>query len=256
MDDAKVGRALRALRIRRHWRQSDLAAAANVSQSAVSRVERSHLETLSLRTVRALFGALDAGCTLMPWWRSGELDRLLDEDHAELVARAVAYLERHAWDVSVEVTFAVYADRGSIDILATRRTDGAALIVEVKSRLMSVEELLRTLDRKVRLAATIVQQREGWRPNIIGRVVVFADDSTNRRRVGRSGALDTSLRLRGAAVARWLRDPVGTMSGLVFLSASTGGTGRRSSVSPRRVRKQDSCTKQGDAGAPRPLTRV
>jgi transcriptional regulator with XRE-family HTH domain len=248
VDDAQVGRALRALRARRRWRQADLAAAAGVSQTVVSRAERGHLDALALRTVRALFSAVDAGCNLSPWWRSGELDRLIDEDHAALVALAVAYLERRGWTVSVEVTFAVYGDRGSIDILATRSADRAVLVVEVKSRLLSVEELLRTLDRKVRLASRIVEEREGWRPRIVGRLVVFADDSTNRRRVSRSVVLGTALTLRGDAVGAWLRNPLGGTSGLIFLSLSPAGTTRRVSVSPKRVRRLSACTAGSQVG--------
>ncbi len=216
---------MRALRRRKGWRQEDLAAAAKVSQAAVSRAERGHVAGLSLAATRSLFAALDAGCSVSVWWRSGELDRLLDEDHAALVARAVAFLERHGWSAQVEATFQVDRESGSIDILATRRADGVALVVEVKSRLMSVEELLRTLDRKVRVAAQVVLQRDGWRPTFVGRLVVFADDSTNRRRVARASVLETALPLRGHEIAAWLRAPGGAAAGLVFLlSQSTGGS--------------------------------
>jgi transcriptional regulator with XRE-family HTH domain len=153
VDDATVGRALRALRLKKNWRQQDLAVAAAVTQSIVSRAERGQFDSMPLRTARSLFAALDAGCSLAPWWRSGQLDRLLDEDHAALAAGAVGFLDRFGWTIRVEVSFAFYAERGSIDLLATRRSDAAVLVVEVKTRLMSVEELLRTLDRKVRVAA-------------------------------------------------------------------------------------------------------
>jgi transcriptional regulator with XRE-family HTH domain len=203
VDDATAGRALRALRLRKNWRQDDLAAAAGVSQSVVSRAERGRFEAVQLRTIRTLFAAVDAGCSLTPWWRSGQLDRLLDEDHAALAARAAEFLVRRGWAIGgVEVSFAFYADRGSIDLLATRRSDGAVLVVELKTRLMSVEELLRTLDRKVRVAARIVQEREGWRPRVVGRLVLFIDDSTNRRRVERASVLRTALPLRGVGMAR------------------------------------------------------
>lgn len=188
-------------------------------------------------TARALFAALDAGCSLAPWWRSGQLDRLIDEDHAALAARAVEYLQGYGWAVSVEVSFAVYGERGSIDLLGTRRSDGAVLVVEVKTRLMSVEELLRTLDRKVRLTARIVQDRDGWRPAAFGRLVVFAEDSTNRRRVERASILASALPLRGADLAGWLRAPVGVAAGVVFLSLTRGTTGRRRTVARQRVRR-------------------
>ena len=171
---------------------------------------------MSLRTTRALFGALDAGCNLAPWWRSGQLDRLLDEDHATLVGRAVEWLRRHGWHVDLEVTFAVYSERGSIDLLATRRSDRSVLVVEVKTRLMSVEELLRTLDRKVRLASQIVHEREGWRPAVVGRLVVLADDSTNRRRVARSAALAAAFPMRSWALNEWLDHPEGAPAGRRF----------------------------------------
>jgi len=189
------------------------------------------------RTTRSLFAALDAGCTLTPWWRSGQLDRLLDEDHAALASRAVEFLERQGWSIGVEVTFAFYADRGSIDLLATRRADGAVLVVEIKTRLMSIEELLRTLDRKVRVVSRIVQEREGWRPKIVGRLVVFSDDSTNRRRVSRAMILDAALPLRGGTLHAWLRAPTAAGSGLVFLSISHAATGNRTTVARQRVRK-------------------
>ncbi len=232
-----MGRALRALRLRRGWRQEDLAAAAGVSQSAVSRAERGLFETIPLGTARSLFAALDAGCTLAPWWRSGELDRLLDEDHAALAARAVEFLRGRAWEVSVEVSFAIYSERGSIDVLATRRSDGSVLVVELKTRLMSVEELLRTLDKKVRLAAQIVQEREGWRPRVTSRLVIFADDSTNRRRVERASVLETALPLRGSALNGWIRSPVGPAGGVVFLSLTRETTARRPTVARQRVRR-------------------
>lgn len=249
MDDATAGRALRALRVRRGWRQVDLAAAARVSQSVVSRAERGRIDTLPLRTSRALFGALDAGCNLAPWWRSGQMDRLLDEDHAGLVAGAIDWLGQRGWSVSTEVTFSIYGERGSIDLLATRRSDEAALVVEVKTRLMSVEELLRTLDRKLRLATRIVEEREGWVPSVIGRLVVLTEDSTNRRRVDRAAVLNSALPLRGRAVAAWLHAPRERAAGLVFLSLSHAGTGIRRKLGRQGVRKAGSRT-NGRATAP------
>jgi transcriptional regulator with XRE-family HTH domain len=244
MDDATVGHAIRALRQRRGWTQAELAAAAGVSQSLVSRAERGHLETLSIRSVRAMFAALDAGCTLAPWWRSGQLDRLLDEAHAALTERTVDLLRRAGWQVSVEVTFAVYGERGSIDVLGLKPAERRALVTEVKPTITSSEETNRTLDRKTRLATAIVQEREGWRPTSVGRLLVVGDGTTNRRRIARSGVFEVTFPIRGHAVAAWLRGASGGGSALLFVPSRTGGTGGPRTATPERVRKPSSRTKR------------
>jgi transcriptional regulator with XRE-family HTH domain len=251
MDDQSVGRALRLLRQRLGLRQVDVAERAKVSQTIVSRAERGQVAELKVGTVRSLFAVVDAGCPLAPWWRSGAIDRLLDEDHAMLVAQATAYLERRGWTIEVEVSFAIYGERGSIDILATRREDGAVLVVEIKTRLMSIEELLRTLDKKVRLAPKIVEDRLGWRPRIVARIVVFADDTTNRRRVARATVLETALPLRSPELGVWLGRPLRPAAGLLFLPLSPGATGRRRSPARQRIRRPGPRTNRPADTAPR-----
>jgi DNA-binding XRE family transcriptional regulator len=54
MEDAKLGALLRALRIRRDWRQADLAARAEVSRSAISRIERGHFAGTTVTTLRSV----------------------------------------------------------------------------------------------------------------------------------------------------------------------------------------------------------
>lgn len=51
MDMVRFGRGIRALRMRRGWRQIDLAEAAAVSQSIVSRIERGLGARLALETL-------------------------------------------------------------------------------------------------------------------------------------------------------------------------------------------------------------
>ena len=102
MEDIRVGSAVRAVRLRRGWRQSDVAALAGVSQTTVSLVERGHLESLTLATVRAVARALGIWLQLEPRWRGADLPRLLDERHAALVGLVVADLRRRGWEVRVE----------------------------------------------------------------------------------------------------------------------------------------------------------
>src|SRR4029079_15238453 len=85
MDDARIGRALRALRQRRGMRQSEVAAAAGVAQSTISEIESGRLRSVPLGTLRRVFAAVDAGFEATVLWRGAGLDRLIDARHASLV---------------------------------------------------------------------------------------------------------------------------------------------------------------------------
>src|SRR3954471_23298073 len=129
MDDIRVGRVVRALRRRKRWRQVDLAAAATCSQTLISLVERGHVDTLSLRALRRILGALDVRSDLALSWRGAALDRMLDEDHAGLVLVTAARLRRLGWFVELEVTYSEFGERGSIDVFAFHPSTGALLVI-------------------------------------------------------------------------------------------------------------------------------
>jgi transcriptional regulator with XRE-family HTH domain len=241
VDDVRLGRLVRALRLRKGFRQLDVARSAGVSQSLVSLAERGHITSLSVRSVRAICAAVEARYEGLLTWRGGAIDRLLDERHARLVGSVSRRLEAAGWRIDVEVTFNEYGDRGSIDVLATRPADSAALVVEVKTELTAIDDAIRRLDTKERLAARIVLDRFGWRPASVGRLIVLLEASTNRRRVSAHDAvLAVALPARGAAVARWLRHPTGRLSGLLISSPMNQRGPRRESCAPRRVDGLDS----------------
>ena len=228
MDDVRVGRVLRALRRRRGLRQSDVGLASGVAQSTISLIERGHLATISLKRLRGVFAVVDASFEGQPSWRGGALDRLLDERHARLVGETADRLTDAGWLVEIEVTFSEYGERGSIDLLAISQAGTLALVVEVKTELTSIEETIRRLDLKARLAARIVGQRHGRRPMATARLLVLAEGSTTRRRVARHEAVLTSaFPVRGRAAWAWLRDPSGSFSGLLYLPVSTPRGTRR-----------------------------
>jgi transcriptional regulator with XRE-family HTH domain len=237
VDDVRVGRIVRALRRRKAWRQLDLATAAGCSQSLISLVERGHIESLSLRALRRIFRALEVRDVLELSWRGAALDRLLDEDHARVVGIVAAELRRRGWLVELEVTYARFGERGSIDILCFHPASRTLLVIEVKTDLPSTEATLRKLDEKVRLAAAIVRERFGWDPVAVARILVMPDRSSLRRRVARhAGVFNQSLPLRGQGIHRWLRSPSGSVSGLWFLSISNGRSDKQASPAPTRVR--------------------
>jgi Holliday junction resolvase-like predicted endonuclease len=124
----------------------------------VSLIERGHVRSVLI--LECVLAALDAQLVLEVRWRAGALDRLLDEDHAALVAAVVTWLTEAGWDVRVEVTYSQFGERGSFDVLAIR--DGVVLVVEVKTDIASAEGTLRKLDEKARLALLVARERFGW----------------------------------------------------------------------------------------------
>lgn len=240
MDGLRIGRSLRALRHRRHWRQADVGEAAGCSQDEVSLAERGHIGRMPVETVEAIAEALGADLVMFIRWRGGDLDRLLDEGHAAILGAAASLLERLGWLVHSEVTFAVYGERGSIDLVAWHPATSTLLIVEVKTELVSIEATLRSQDVKARLAAQVVKERFGWTARSIARLLVLPDASTPRRQVRRHDAvLARAFPVRGPAVRSWLRAPTGPAGLLLFLAPSptTGDRGRQRPVSRKRVRR-------------------
>jgi transcriptional regulator with XRE-family HTH domain len=237
MEDIRVGAAIRAVRLRRGLRQSDVAALAGVSPSTVSLVERGHLAGLTLGTVRAVARALDVWVPLEPRWRGADLPRLLDERHAALVGGVVQRLRALGWEVRVEYSFSWRGERGSVDVLAWLESRAALLIVEVKTQVVDVQELLSTLDRKRRLVPAIVAGESGRREQAVGCLVVLPEETRARAAVARHSAIfAAALPSRNVEVRRWLQTPAVKMAGIWFLRDCNTGSTKRVSGRSTRVR--------------------
>jgi transcriptional regulator with XRE-family HTH domain len=209
MDRQRFGRSVRALRQRLGWRQEDLAARCGVSQTTVSRVERGVLAGTSLGAVERLVIALGGELDVRVRWRGEELDRLLDSVHAAIGERVVEVLSGLGWECAVEVTFDIRGERGSVDVMAWHPPTGRLLVVESKSVVPDLQQMLGSLDRKVRLAREIAARR-GWPATGVARAVVMAGTPANRARVARFGAtLRTVLPTDGRALCHWLAQPDG-----------------------------------------------
>ena len=239
MNDVAIGRAVRLLRHRIGARQAEIGKRARVSQDEVSLIERGQLERVSLRLLRKVVAALDAELVMFVRWRGGDLDRLLDERHAWLGGMAADEIGREGWTVLPEVTYSVFGERGSIDLLAWHATTRTLLVIEIKTEITSAEETLRRHDQKVRLARDIVRERFGWEPLVIGRLIVLPDSSTTRRQVERHKALfGRAYPQRNVEVRRFLRRPTSSsLAGIWFLSDTTGVRGKARSVARKRIRR-------------------
>jgi transcriptional regulator with XRE-family HTH domain len=218
MDDIRLGTVVKQLRQRLRLTQEGLAGRARISPSMVSRIERGDIDRTTLVALRRVFTALGARIELVPRWQGADLDRLLDARHAAMVEVIVGRLSAlPSWIVETEVTFSIYGERGSIDIVAWHPGKHALLIIEVKTAIGDVGGLLRQVDRYRRLARDVARQR-GWSPRVVSVWVVVADGRTARRRLSEH---HTTLRgafpADGHAMEHWLRDPQQAVSGLSFL---------------------------------------
>jgi transcriptional regulator with XRE-family HTH domain len=217
MTDERVGRFLVAVRRHLGLRQLDVAVAARVDQTVVSRIERGELARVSVAAFRSVCRALGVESSVDLRWRGGLGDRLVDQDHARLVEAAVAMLERAGWIIVPEYTFNVFGERGSVDILAWHPLHRALLIVEVKTRLTDLQRLLMSMSRKVRLVPPAVAKDRGWDRRSLGIVVLVADTKGNRSTAAAHRAtFDATFPSGSRAVRAWLQSPTGDVAGLWF----------------------------------------
>jgi transcriptional regulator with XRE-family HTH domain len=234
MDSVRVGRSIR---VRRRWRQADLGAAAGVSRSFVSNVERGLIRHADLARVDRVCQALGADLDIRVRWHGEALDRLLDEAHALLVEQMATELKIAGWESALEVTFNVYGDRGSVDVVGWHPSTRSLLIIEIKSVVADAQGTLMPLDRKARLGQKIGRLR-GWGPASVSKLLVMGEGTTNRRRIGSlASTFEAALPLRGQAIRRWLRSPTGSIAGLLFLPESTRGGLRRPARGRLRVNR-------------------
>jgi transcriptional regulator with XRE-family HTH domain len=235
MNDRQIGAGLRSIRLRSDLTQREVSIAADVPRSVVQAIEHGRLRRVRVGDLTAVAAALDASVDQVLRWRGGDLGRLVNARHAalhELLARRFAGLP--GWAYEPEVSFSSYGERGVVDALAWHRVSRSLLVVELKTELVDVNELLGTVDRKRRLGPDMVRAR-GWGPATVSAWVAIADTRTNRRTLARHATvLRAKFQADGHAMAAWLRRPVGRIDALGFLSdAAPEGppvsrTGRRS----------------------------
>jgi transcriptional regulator with XRE-family HTH domain len=237
MDMARLGLVVRALRRRRGWRQIDLARAARISQSLVSLIERGHGDRVTTDLLRRVAAAVDGRLVVEVRGRAGDLDRLLDEGHARLVAVMATRLRDLGWEERLEVTYESGRSSGSIDILAWHPPTSHLLVIEIKTEIPSAEATLRKLDEKVRVASAVAMERFGWSPGRVSRLLVVEATSTNRRRIESHRPLfDGALPQRDDAVRAWLRWPADAIDGRLFVATSNRSAGIHVGGGRHRVR--------------------
>lgn len=187
-----------------------------------------------LRMAEALGATLD----LVLRWHGGDLDRMVNARHLQLhesVARAL--LAMPGWVFAPEVSYSIYGERGVIDVLAWHAETRTLLVIELKTEIVDVNELMGSTDRKRRLAPRVARER-GWNPLTVSAWVIVAEGTTNRRRVtAHQATLRAAFPLGGQQINAWLRQPSQAVAALSFWPyARLGGT-RQVVATVKRVRR-------------------
>jgi hypothetical protein len=150
----------------------------------------------------------------------------------------VSILRATSWEIQPEVSYSVYGERGSIDLLAWHGGSRTLLVIEIKTELASIEETLRKHDAKVRLYRRLAAERFGWHAISVTRLLVLPSGSSPRRHVARHAALlDPVYPQRGTAVRGWLAAPDGRLAGLLFVPLTPGVRSSHRGVSRKRIRR-------------------
>ena len=237
MDDARIGRVVVVLRQRKGWRQRDLAERSGLSKSAICDIERGRLSRYTVASVRKVLAALGVGAELYVVGAGhGEIDRLLDGDHARLV-EAWAGLHRTAdWDVWPEASYSIYGERGRVDLLAFHPVTGTLEVAECKTGIWNIQDTGGRLDAKVRLATAIAEPR-GWKVKRVVGALVVVEGRTARRRVEEHPAMFARYDTRGRAAMAFIKDPHRPTTGLLaFVSLPKSNHGDRRRAGQQRVR--------------------
>jgi hypothetical protein len=192
---------------------------AGVPLNDVKAIEDSRAGEVELERIRRVMDALGGRGRFVPWWNGAAADRLLDERHAALVERCVSVFRARSWRTDVEVSYSEFGERGSFDVLATNEEFHAVAVCEVKSEFGSLEDTNRTLDAKERLAPTIVSKRLGWRPRIVGRLLIIPRTSAARNVIARHERTMASIYpARSREIRAWLREPSVSIRGIWSVS--------------------------------------
>ena len=262
-----LGARFRAVRIRRGWRQTDVGRKVGLSPSVVSRIERGHIERIQLGTILAIARVLDIQVTLSTRSRGADLDRLISGRHAglhESVARWFAS-DLPGWTLEPEVTFSIYGERGIIDILAWHPGRRALVIIELKTDIVDVNELVGRMDQRRRLGVEIAEGR-GWKPLTVSTWAIVANGRTNRARLAAHRVLlRNAFPVDGRSMRGWLRRPDRRIDALSLWdreegASPSGGFAARHRVRPRsgqaRPRDHEGHAREARYGRPRTSDRA
>lgn len=204
---ARIGSAIKSTRLGFGWTERDLAHRLGSNQSAIHWLElgsQRHLDVQLATTALDLLGirvTIDANLV-------GLAERREQRDlvHARCVGYVVRQLRQRGWAVRTEVEVGEGRFRGWIDVLAFRGSDGALLVIEIKTEVEDFGRILRTLWWYVR-SSLAAASAIGWRPrSIVPCLIALATIETDARLISNVELVRNALPGGAVALAEWIDD--------------------------------------------------
>jgi transcriptional regulator with XRE-family HTH domain len=177
----RLGIIIRDLRTALRWSQRDLSLRSGVSQSWVCAVERGRATDVTLATADRLLAAMGAELNLRAVAPFLADSRQRDPAHAQCVAHVARRLQGAGWRIATEVEIGSDRSKGWIDILAWHPNTGVVLMIEVKTELLDLGSIERTMNWYLREAWSAAR-RLGWRPTRVrGCLLVLSTEVVEQR---------------------------------------------------------------------------
>lgn len=203
---SQIGRAIRSTSETFGWSQRELARRLGTNQTAIRRLEAGGA-TIDAKLATAALDLLGIGLTIdaNPIGLAGRREQR-DLVHARCSGYVARQLTQRGWEVRTEVEIGEGRFRGWIDLLAYRPSDGALLVIEIKTEVDDFGRVLRSLGWYVR-SSRDATRGVGWRPRVIVPVLIgLATVETDTRLALNADLIRNDLPGGAEQLTAWIDD--------------------------------------------------
>lgn len=203
----RIGSSIKSTRQAFGWSEREFAGRLGTNQAAVQRLEAGTQLHLDVRLATAALDLLGIRVTIdaNPIGLAGRRDQH-DLIHARCSGYVARQLTQRGWEVRTEVEIGAGRFRGWIDVLAYRASDGALLMIEIKTEIDDFGRVLRSVGWYVR-SSRDAARAVGWRPRVIVPVVIaLATVETDARITMNADLIRNDLPGRADPLRAWIDD--------------------------------------------------